>query len=82
MLVRLVDSNNQPRVIEASVMIVEGANGQPISLALDTGLPGAIIVAHAKDPDFNKLLKELGFNQTVICEDLRLLDRTTLSPLT
>ena len=75
MLVKILRGGGQgPLVIpDATLMIVEDAKGNPVSLACEYGLPGhlgAFEVSHCKDPEFNELLHRLGINKTVIVEDL------------
>ena len=75
MLVKILRKGGRvPEIIDdATLMIVEDAKGNPVSLACEYGLPGhlgAFEVSHCKDPEFNELLHRLGINRTVIVHNL------------
>jgi len=75
MLIKILrKGGREPLVIDdATLMIVEDAKGNPVSLACEYGLPGRLgtfEVSHCKDPEFNTLLHRLGINKTVIVENL------------
>jgi hypothetical protein len=65
--------DRQPLVKEASVVLVEDDNGTVISVAVELGKGPdgrslGCCVAHADDPDFNRILQQLGINSLTICE--------------
>ena len=75
MLVKILrKGGREPLVIDdATLMIVEDAKGNPVSLACEYGLPGSLgtfEVSHCKDPEFNTLLHRLGINKTVIVHNM------------
>lgn len=59
-----------PQVIDAQVVIVQAENGDPIVLACEQNDPRVIVTAHVKDKDFNRLLRALGLDKTVICDEM------------
>jgi len=75
MLIKILRKGGREPVIidDATLMIVEDAKGNPVSLACEYGLPGRLgtfEVSHCKDPEFNELLKRLGIDKTVIVHNL------------
>lgn len=75
MLVKILHKGGrEPLIIDdATLMIVEDANGNPVSLACEYGLPGRLgtfEVSHCKDPEFNELLRRLGIHKTVLVHNL------------
>lgn len=54
----------------ASLVICRNRYGDPIMVAMSHDLNGeeAYVVAHAQDPDFNRVLAALGIHQQVFCE--------------
>ncbi len=61
-----------PVVIEAAMVLVEDHLGTPISVAHEQGRApsSAYVVAHAHDKNFNAILRQLGLDKTVVCDDL------------
>lgn len=71
MRIRILRENGHTLVIDdATVMIVEDASGNPVSVACEYGMPEAFCVAHVKDKEFNTVLHNLGINRVVIAENL------------
>jgi len=67
--VRLYDRmGGESQVIEARVVIVETAYGDPVLLGLETGEEDILVVSHIQDPDFKRLLHSLGFDRTTILD--------------
>lgn len=59
----------EPIIADVSVVIVEDDNGVPVAVACEVG-PGAICTAHARDEEFNRILKTLGIDRLVITDNL------------
>lgn len=59
----------QPIIAEVSVVVIEDDNGVPIAVACDVG-PGAVCTAHARDEEFNRILKTLNIDKLVITDNL------------
>lgn len=61
----------KPLVTDAAVVVIRDVHGNPISVACETpcGDQPVITVSHCKDPDFNRILRGLGLDQVVICEE-------------
>ncbi len=75
MIVQLVmaDGTLKPLVLHGvAAVIVRQNNTTPISVAAEVGEGRSQVVAHAKDKDFNHVLRQLGVHQTVICDTLEL----------
>jgi len=58
------------QVIEATRIVVEDKEGNPIMVALEYA-PEMIVASHAGDNDFNTLLANLGINKVVVCTDVQ-----------
>lgn len=59
-------------VMEASLVIVEIAEGVPVMVTGEYGPNGVVRSSHANDKDFNDTLNKLGINKTIICDTLQL----------
>lgn len=70
----LQKGGREPLVIDdATLVVVEDNNGNPVSVACAAGLPGRLgtfEVAHLKDPNFNDTLRRLGIHKVVIGHDI------------
>lgn len=75
----LRNGGRRPVVIDdATVMIVEDAKGDPVSVACEYGISGSdgsFCVAHVQDPYFNTVLHNLGIDRVVIPVNARTLMR-------
>lgn len=58
-----------PIVHDVSVVVIENDDGKPIAVACNVG-PGMDTVAHAGDPEFNRILHTLGFDKVIIANVL------------
>ena len=56
-------------VIEATRVVVEDDLGNPVALALEYA-PNQIFTATLDDPEFNRVLAELGIDKTLLVEDV------------
>lgn len=73
MIVELVlgDGTLRPLVIPGvASVVVRQNNTTPIMVAAEVGEGRSQEVAHVKDKNFNHTLRQLGINQTVICDTL------------
>jgi hypothetical protein len=61
---------SQPLIIDASLVLACLDNGTPVMAAGDYGPGGTLKASHAGDKDFNKTLRDLGLDKTVICDTL------------
>ena len=68
----------QPLIKEASVVLIEDNNGTVVGVAVSLPDNMGCVVAHADDPDFNRVLRELGIDRLTICADL---DQTPVEKL-
>lgn len=65
-----------PIELEASLIVVEGEHGQPVAVAQDCG-QGRIEYSDARDPEHNRVLRQLGIDKLVEIESL---DRQIVTP--
>lgn len=75
MIVQLVmaDGTLRPVVLDGvSVVVVRQNNTTPIMVAAEVGDRRTQCVSTCKDKDFNHTLRQLGINETVICDTLEL----------
>jgi hypothetical protein len=61
--------DKNPVVKRATIVRIENEQGSPICIAVDQGSAGQV-VSHAADEDFNTILRNLGFDKLVLCEDM------------
>lgn len=59
-----------PLRVPASQVVIKLDDGTPISVAALYGSEGSYCISHCKDKDFNRILKTLHIDQTVICDDV------------
>lgn len=59
----------QPVVVEASTIVIETSAGDPVAIAMEVSGDLRVFVT-AEDPEFNRYLKALGIDRTVITTDL------------
>ncbi len=75
MIVQVVmaDGTLRPIVLTGvAAVVVRQNNTTPIVVAAEVGDGRTQEVAHCKDKNFNHVLRQLGVNQTVICDTLEL----------
>lgn len=60
------------RLTDVSSVVVRQNNGTPIMVAAEVGDGRTQQVAHVKDADFHRVLRQLGVSDTVICDTLLL----------
>lgn len=67
MFVRVYRTLGDPQPVEqeAVLVVIEGQSGQPVCVATELG-QGIIAAATADDPEFNRMLRNLGLHKTVI----------------
>lgn len=68
-----VETHNKlrdPQIIYASRVVVYDALDNPVSVTVEVE-NGVIITSHAGDPDFNRILRELGIDKTVIVQEIQ-----------
>lgn len=63
--------DREPLIKRGSMVTIENDDGTVLCVAIELGRGLGCVVAHASDPDFNSILKELGIDKTTICEDFR-----------
>ena len=62
----------QPLVIHAGQVVIRQDNGTPICVAAHFGPERGYAVEKVGDPDFNRTLKAIGINETVICDRIQM----------
>lgn len=73
MIVQLVMGDGTMRsfhVPDVAQVIVRQNNTTPIVVAAEVGDGRSQVVAHCKDKTFNHVLRQLGIDQTVVCDTL------------
>jgi len=61
---------SKPIVLDATQVVIKGANGDPVQLAAEQGPPGVLLLSNIYDDDFNESLRQIGYDITVICKKL------------
>ena len=59
-----------PIILEATQIVVKGANGDPVQIAAEQGPPGVLLLSNVDDDDFNDALQQIGYDITVICKEI------------
>lgn len=62
---------SEPVVLDASQVVIRGANGDPVQIAAENGPPGVLLLSNVDDDDFNEALQAIGLDITVICRKLK-----------
>lgn len=73
MLVRALNriGDREPLLKRSTMAVIESDDGTILAVAVELGQGLGHVVAHAGDPEFNNILRELGIDKTTICEDFR-----------
>ena len=61
---------SEPIVLDASQVVVRGANGDPVQIAAEHGPEGVLLLSNVYDDNFNESLQSIGLDITVICKQL------------
>jgi hypothetical protein len=61
---------SKPIILEATQVVVKGANGTPVQLAAEQSPSSVLLLSNVDDDDFNEALRQIGYDITVICQDL------------
>jgi len=72
MIIRGFRHVGDPRPLVASdihVLLLEDENGTPLFVACEYE-PGAHVLCTAQDPDFNRVLRNLGIDKITICDHI------------
>jgi hypothetical protein len=64
MRVRIQRNLGETALIEASTVVIEDAFGNPIAVAYERS-PGVTVASIAQQPDFDEILRMIGFGSTV-----------------
>lgn len=62
----------KPIILTACQVVVRQDNGTPIMVAAHFGPAKAYACERAGDADFNRMLRSLGINETVLCDRIEL----------
>lgn len=72
LLVSLGGGAPRPLRLVCRQVLVRNGKGTPILVAAEHGPDGTQKVAHVRDKDFHRILRELGVHETVVCDRVEL----------
>jgi len=61
---------SEPIILDATQVVVRGANGDPVQIAAEHGPEGVLLLSNVYDDNFNESLQSIGLDITVICKKL------------